>query len=702
MKKHAPNRIPLIAIGVAPAATVTSALLSPLALGATGDLDPAFGDLGRLGPILNGPAWSLQSLDDDSILLGGGGLEYYYYWWYDGWYDASGFVSHVSGSGVVDPDFAATILANTQVFDVVRQADGQVIAVGRTIGSTLADMRLVAFRLQADGQLDDTFADNGIFELPGGDPAATNMATSVLLDPDERIVIAGSTNNQVIVLRLLPDGSMDDSFADAGIYTGSETQDYSADFSGARTIILRTADGGYRVTASNPAGCQVVALTADGAIDDTFGVSGVATVEAPSGPSTYCNAMVAQADERLLVAGSAAGQGFAARVTAAGQNDAGFSAGAVSDALADATSVAAAEDGSVVVAGIGVSGAAIMRLQASGDLDTLFGNAGSTLIDLRSATGTASVVHDMVVRADGSVLAAGGENLANQAFLVKLLGTAGGDSPGVLGVSEQSIIHTAEGEAEIVVNVRRTGGASGNVNLGYGISSGGWQSATAGEDFESVSGRLNWPDGDTAEQQIHVPILSDATTEGPETFYVTLGDVQGGAGLGTMNATIEIAADGGPSGQLYLSDSLYSTVETSSVEIAVIRDYYSSGDVSVTITPIAGTATAGDDFDATPRTVSWADGESGWKFINIPLVNDTLEELTEAFTVELSDPTGGAVLGSLTTATVRILANDQPPPQRPSTKGGAMDYLSMLLLGLLGWLRRSRRAIRARMTVPSR
>ena len=700
MKKRTAKLIPLVTTGFVPAATMTSALLAPLALADTGDLDPAFGDVGRLGPILNGPAWSLQSLEDDSILLGGGGLAYFYYYWYDTWYEPSNFVSLLSDTGATDPNFNALSLEGTQIFDVAQQPDGQVVAVGRKVSRQATRTTLNVVRLQADGQRDATFANGGIFELSIADHGDHHMATSVLVEADGRIVVAGSRDDDLIVLRLLPDGSFDDSFATAGIFVGPNTYDYSDGSAGARTNLLRTADGDYRVTASNASGCQVVAITVDGAPDDTFGTAGIANVDAASGPSDYCNAMAAQANGRLLLAGSAAGQAFAARLLANGQPDTGFSAGAVANEWTEATSVAASDDGKIIVAGKSADGASIMRLTSNGSRDGLFGNAGSTLIDLQSDSGTAPAVHDMVVRTDGSVLAAGGEYRSNKAFVVRLLGANGGDSPGVLGVVEQAVIDTAEGNDEIVVNVRRTGGASGSVSLAYGTTP---VDAESGQDFEAVSGRLSWADGDTAEQQIHVPILSDTVVEQDEFFFVTLGDVQGGAGLGTTNATIAIAPDGGPFGQITFWDTVYTIFEANSVEIGVARNYYSTGAVSVTLTPVPGTATAGMDFDATPITVSWADGESGWKPVVIPLVNDTIEEPTETFTVELSDPTGGAVLGELTTVTIQIFANDQPRPT-PSSKsgGGALDFLSLLLLGAIRLLRRARAAVRSRSAKPGR
>ena len=73
----------------------------------------------------------------------------------------------------------------------------------------------------------------------------------------------------------------------------------------------------------------------------------------------------------------------------------------------DATSITAGTGGKVIVAGSGVKGASIMRLQSTGELDALFGDGGRTWIDLVSEFGSAPVVHDLAVRADGAVLAAG-------------------------------------------------------------------------------------------------------------------------------------------------------------------------------------------------------------------------------------------------------------------------------------------------------
>ena len=528
MKKQHAKLLPLIATGIMPSAAVTatllpaavtSALLPSPTLATPGDLDPHFGDLGRLGPMLNGPAWSVEPLDDGQMILGGGRPGYSYYYWGAPYYSPpTNFVSLLTDTEAIAPGFTAAAMQDIQVLDIVRQADGQVVAVGRkNLDGDPETSQLTVFRLAADGSLDPTFATEGIFELSIEEHGELHLATSVALDPDGRIVAAGSRDDTVIVVRLLPDGSLDDSFGTGGIVVGPDNQDFSNDASGARTSILRTTDGAYRLTASNAAGCQLIALTAAGVIDSAFGSAGIVTVEPLSGAATYCNSVAAQADGRLVVAGHTAGHGFAVRVLADGQPDPGFSAISVSDTLTNATAVATGADGTVAVAGLGVSGASIMRLQASGDLDVMFGNAGSTFIDLRYYQTTEPVVHDLKIRADGSIVAAGGVVYPSEGFIVRLLGESGGHSPGVLGVSAQGNVIAAEGN-EAVVNVRRTGGSAGDVSVAYQFAVDGEGAAVNDVDYTGTAGHLTWGNGDFTDRQIHVPILADSSSKVLSTF----------------------------------------------------------------------------------------------------------------------------------------------------------------------------------------
>jgi len=695
MKRPLSELIPLLARGLAPSAAVASGLLAPLALGASGDLDPGFADVGRLGPIgdLEGAVWSVEALDDDGTLIAGGDFDVNcYYWFYDCEFSGSNFAGELTDEGAIDSNFNAARPADIEIRDAARQPDGKTIAVGRKVGRRFfADNRFIVYRLESGGSMDTTFGVDGIFELPDAVHGMRNSANGVVLDPDGRIVVSGSRGDQLIVLRLHSDGTLDDSFGDAGVFIGP-LHDYD---SGAH--IARTAAGGYRVTTSGDSQCQIIGLTAGGAIDNSFGAAGIAPVATALGNANLCNAISSQADDRLLVTGNAGGQGFAASLLATGAPDPAFAPDAVASAMTDATAIAAAGDGKILVAGSGDEGSKIMRLLADGGLDPSFGNAGSTLIDLPSEHGSQPAVHELNLRPDGSVLAAGGDLLSDTPFVIRLLGDSGGDGPGVLSVVQASV---AAAEADqVVLDVRRTGGKSGDVSVGYETVPGDGAPATGGQDYAEVSGRLTWADGDMSTREIVVQVHDDAgAVEEYEQFWIALSDAQGGAGIGTRNAAVDILPDGEPAGQFAVYDFGWSAGESGPAQIWVSRNYYYEGAVSVTVTPVTGTATTGADFDADPVTVSWADQDFESKLVQIPIINDTDQEGNETFIVELSNPTGGALIGPHSASTITIEANDAPPPRPPSPNrgggGGSTGLLSLLFLGLAEFIRSLWRSVR--------
>ncbi|MDB9522255.1 Calx-beta domain-containing protein [Dolichospermum circinale CS-1225] len=74
--------------------------------------------------------------------------------------------------------------------------------------------------------------------------------------------------------------------------------------------------------------------------------------------------------------------------------------------------------------------------------------------------------------------------------------------------------------------------------------------------------------------------------------------------------------------------------------------------VSVNYATANGTATAGLDYTATNGTLTFAPGATS-QVINIPILNDSLNEADETFTLTLSSPTN-AILGAVTAATTTI------------------------------------------------
>ena len=238
---------------------------------------------------------------------------------------------------------------------------------------------LAVFRLNADGSLDASFGTNGIFDWDAGELSSQHQGRSLLLEPTGEIVVAGIGGmelgniggNRMLVLRLLGDGSLDPSFADAGVFVAPPIIGFSDGVS-----IARATTGGYRIASTGTEGCFIAGITAGGIPDVSFGDQGIATVAASGQDPVVCNSLESRADGRLLVVGSFLKHAFVVQLLANGAVDSSFTADAsIAASLATVTAITAAGDGSVFVAGVGSQGMSILRLNSAGALDTAFGRA---------------------------------------------------------------------------------------------------------------------------------------------------------------------------------------------------------------------------------------------------------------------------------------------------------------------------------------
>lgn len=117
-------------------------------------------------------------------------------------------------------------------------------------------------------------------------------------------------------------------------------------------------------------------------------------------------------------------------------------------------------------------------------------------------------------------------------------------------------------------------------------------------------------------------------------------------------------------GILELTQDVVETVESAgSAQVGVTRTGGSDGEVSAAYATADGTATAGEDYSARSGRIVFADGESGTKFIEIPILDEDIRvgtrfEGIETFQLVLSDPDGGAQLGDRTVTEIRILDDE--------------------------------------------
>lgn len=230
---------------------------------------------------------------------------------------------------------------------VALQSDGKAVVVGT------ADNNIGLMRLNTDGSLDTTFGFNGkVATTPG-------VGSAVALQTDGKIVVAGNSGGNFFVARYLTTGDLDTSFGDGGSTVGG-----FADFALAVAI---QQDGKIvaagRVQGSSETDFLVVRLNSDGSFDSTFGAGGRVTTDfpGPNGSFDAANAVTIQSDGDILVAGvtnsQSTGDTFAvARYLTNGGLDPAFGANGLvtftlGNRLSAAYAIAQQSTGQIIVAG---------------------------------------------------------------------------------------------------------------------------------------------------------------------------------------------------------------------------------------------------------------------------------------------------------------------------------------------------------------
>lgn len=117
----------------------------------------------------------------------------------------------------------------------------------------------------------------------------------------------------------------------------------------------------------------------------------------------------------------------------------------------------------------------------------------------------------------------------------------------------------------------------------------------------------------------------------------------------------------GSFGEIVFTSANYVVEEdgTEFAEIGLQRRNGSTGVVGVTLIPFSQTAIAPADFDDTPIQVTFADGQTE-QVARLPIRDDTLIEPSETLGLVLANPTNGASLGPVGSATLTITPSDVP------------------------------------------
>lgn len=173
------------------------------------------------------------------------------------------------------------------------------------------------------------------------------------------------------------------------------------------------------------------------------------------------------------------------------------------------------------------------------------------------------------------------------------------------------------------------------------------------------------------EQDTTAPTATSTSIGSPSGIFSTRPNIQ-------FNYAPPVVAPG----TLQMSAASYSGDEGSNVNATVSRVSGSSGTVGVTYTLTDGTATSGaacdpgvDFINPGPQLLSFGDTVISQP-ISVVTCTDAFLEGSQAFTITLSLPTGGAVLGTPVSATGNII--DIPPPFSGTVNVGTGELFTSL------------------------
>ena len=194
-------------------------------------------------------------------------------------YGGDGLFALSLGTATVEVDPVGAVL----------QSDGKLVIVGVVTSPTGGEFMIV--RLTSNGELDPSFADDGITTIPV-DPAGS-AAFDAVPTPDGGLVVVGEAGAtpRMAAIRLDRFGRRDGSFGDGGVFL-SETESEALG-------VARAADGslllaGSAFSASGDGSLAVQKLTADGEPDTTFGPpGGDGLAEADSRRARHCSSPAA-------------------------------------------------------------------------------------------------------------------------------------------------------------------------------------------------------------------------------------------------------------------------------------------------------------------------------------------------------------------------------------------------------------------------
>ncbi|WP_016951150.1 Calx-beta domain-containing protein [Anabaena sp. PCC 7108] len=221
-----------------------------------------------------------------------------------------------------------------------------------------------------------------------------------------------------------------------------------------------------------------------------------------------------------------------------------------------------------------------------------------------------------------------------------------------IAATDANAAETATGEIANpgVFTLTRTGSTTSALTVNYTTAG----TATNGTDYSNLTGTVTFAAG-SATATVTVNPIDDTIVEATETAILNLAAGTGYT-LGTAKtATVNIADNDFPLVTIDLSENqtiVEGNTSPQSVAYTVTLSDTSNQTITVQYATSNGTAIAGSDYTGTTGTLTFNPGVTT-QVINIPILNDSINEANETFTLTLTSPTN-ASLGTKTSTTTTI------------------------------------------------
>jgi uncharacterized delta-60 repeat protein len=155
---------------------------------------------------------------------------------------------------------------------VAVQRDGKLVVAGYAADASNIDTDFALVRYNADGSLDPSFGTGGVVTTDLG--TRSDDVRAIVIQPDGRIVVAGTAGEDIAVARYMPDGKLDTGFGTGGLTITDLGSDDVANgvalTSGGEIVIA-----GYTLGAKVNRDFLLARYRADGSLDTAFGDHGV-------------------------------------------------------------------------------------------------------------------------------------------------------------------------------------------------------------------------------------------------------------------------------------------------------------------------------------------------------------------------------------------------------------------------------------------